>query len=528
MKPKWKFLIPLLLLTGGHAFSQPSAPHTLPVWLPDTAYVHHTDGSVSGFYHYVYNEQGQRTKAHFFALEEGQWIARQRRTYAYDPQGRLLYDLLQAKEDKSWGNLQLNTYAYNAQGKRTLERYQTWSDSLGRWTCPHCFHYSYTPWGETDTIWREDEDSSYLARIIYGFDSRRNRTIEQWQFYDTAWTDLFRATSTYDSLDRLIDYVEENWNHTHDGPPKLEWEFWLHYVYTYDSTGMLSELQTWTWSCADERWNNEKHFFYTYDSARLLTVKTLYAWSRGDEEWVKSERYSNTYDSKGRMTLQTFQTPYNKEWINNRMTGFTYDEDSRLLSETTAQWKIDSQQWQNNAMLTWEYDPWGNLLEAYYANWDQTKKEWEGLYRTRNSINFEGNGDTSRHEMYDRRRGWHLHETNLHVPYHHSTDSLGSFHTSMVSVLYRLYEDSTQSVISGKPESGLYCYPNPAQNMLHIRTDGQELHLCQLWDLNGRMLMEQHPFRTETALSVQTLPAGSYLLRCQTPTGTITRMIYKQ
>ncbi|MBO4282781.1 MAG: T9SS type A sorting domain-containing protein [Bacteroidales bacterium] len=528
MKPKWICLIVLTLLLGEKASGQPSAPQTRPVWLPDTAFVHHTDGSVAGFYRYTYNEQGQRTEALYFAAEAEQWKESQKRTYTYDPQGNLLTDLLQEKADGQWKNLQRNSYAWNTQGLKTLAHHELWSDSLGRWTTPHCFHYTYTPWGEADTIFREDDDSSYVSRTFYCFDANRNRTIEQWQFWDTAWTDLFRATSTYDSLNHLIDYIEENWNHTHGGPPKLEWEYWLHYAYTYDSIGRLSELQTWTWSCGEEKWYNEKHFYYTYDSANRLSVKTYYAWSRGDKQWVKSERTSNDYDSKGRMLRQTFQTPYNGEWINNRLTDFTYDPDGRLLSQTTAQWKTDSQQWVNNARLTWEYDLWGNLEEEAYANWDSRKKAWEGLYRTRNTFNLEGNGDTSSHEMYDNRKGWRLHETNLHVPYHHSRDSIGGFHTSKVSVHYRLFEDSTQAVRSYRTEPQVFCHPNPTSDQLHLRTDGETLLHCQLWDVNGRILLEQRPLCTETTLSLRALPNGAYLLRCQTPKGTLIRMIYKQ
>ena len=520
-----KLLLPLIIIGCLSASAQPTPPHEKPVRLPDTAFIYNTDGAVSGFYEYLYDQQGRRTEIRFHSAINGQWEEQQRRTYTYDQRSNLLCDLVQNLENGQWKNITRNLYAYDAQDNRTLEHYQTWSDSLGRWTSPHIFHYTYDQRGNVDTFFREDDDSDYIARIFYRHNANGDVTLEQWQFWDTAWTDIFRATSTYDSHGRLLDYLEENWNHTHGGPPKLEWENWLHYLYSYDSAGNRSELQTWTWECGEEKWTNEFHYYYSYDSGNRLSTTTLYVWKRGTSEWAKREFTSNEYDPKGQLARSILQTPYNKEWVNHRLREYSYDQTGRKTLETEAFWNMEGQQWDNNSKSTWKFDRWGNQLENVFYNWESQKKQWVGVYRTTNSYTGEGNGDTCRYEMYDSRKGWYPFENTLYVPYLNKMEQLGGFLTSKVVVHYSIIGTDA---ITRHTETDLQCYPNPAQDFIRIRIDGATLLHCQLWDASGRIVAESRPCSGETTLSLSNLPKGAYILRCQTSSETIIRTVLKQ
>lgn len=527
MKTKLHLLITLFLLgTAYYLSGQPTGPHAMPAWLPDTAFIHNTDGTVSGYYVYQYDKEGRRCEIRFYAAEAGKWVENQRRSYTYDQRSNLLTDLVQIYEKGLWKNRFRNNYAYDARDNQTLEHYEVWSDSLNRWTSPHIFHYTYNRFDKVDTFFREDDDSTYIARVFYNYDAFGNRTLEQWQFWDTAWTDMFRATTTYDSLYRIVDYLEENWNHTHGGPPKLIWENWLHYAYSYDSAGNCSELQTWIWDCEKEHWINENHYYYTYNPDGKNLTTTLFAWKRGSGEWAKKEFTSNEYDNKGQLARSVTQTPYNKEWTNHRLRNFAYDKAGRQVLLTEAFWDMELQQWDSNSKTTWDFDTWGNQLENAFFNWDKQKKQWVGVYRATNSFTVEGNGDTCRYEMYDSRKGWYPFENTLYVPYHNNMEKLGGFLTSKVIVNYSLLDDTTS--IAQHSSSSLLCYPNPAQDFIRIRTDGAPLLHCQLWDANGRLLTELHPCREEAVLPLQQLPKGAYLLRCRTSKENISRIIYKQ
>ena len=265
------FLI-ALWISAAVCSAQPNHPHALPVQMPDTAFIYNTKGNIYGFYHYIYGEKALRTEEHYYVSDNGLFTERGRKFYTYDERGNVLSELQQQKTGDIWANQFQNFYAYDAQNHKTLVHNQLWVDSLDRWYNAHYFHYSYNAQGLVDTFFREDDDSSYIAQLFYRYNSHGMLTHEQWRYRnDTGWMDTYRATITYDTADRMLTYLEENWNHTHGGPPKLEWEPWMNYIYTYDSLGNKIELFTRIWSCDDAEWINEKHFFYTYDSLQRCT-----------------------------------------------------------------------------------------------------------------------------------------------------------------------------------------------------------------------------------------------------------------
>lgn len=518
-------------LTAGLCLAQPNRPHALPVLMPDTAFIYSTKGNIYGFYHYIYNDKGLRTEEHYYISDNGQWTEHLQRLYTYDAQGNILEDLQQQKVNGNWVNLFQNLYAYDAQQHRTLNRMRTWNDTLGRWYEQHIFHYSYNTRGLVDTFFREDDDSSYVARLFYRYNAHDSLILEQWQYWDdTGWTDTYRATITYDTADHMLTYLEENWNHTHGGPPKLEWEPWLYYVYTYDSLGNKTELFTRVWLCEDAKWINEKHFFFTYDSLQRCTEECLYGWSRGkDEHWVKKSLTSNTYDEQNRCIYKVAKMPYKDEWINNRATTYSYDNCGYPTARMEETWNLSDACWEKNALYNWTFQSNGFLTHESYANWNPQKKDWQGVYRTSRIFNGNGDEEEVNYEMYDAKKGWYPYENTLYVLYHDNGDTLGTFHTSKVRVCYRLLEDSLPGEgITAFRSSRLLCSPNPAEDKIILTAEGTEILRCQLFSPDGRLCLESFPQQSGTEISVAHLPKGAYLLRCLTGKGILTQTVIKR
>lgn len=528
MKKKLIFAAILPVMFFSQSMAQPNNQHSLPCLQPDTAYIYLNDGSVGGFYHYIYSNQGQRTEEHYFESQSGEWKESIRRYYTYGSDGLLRNDLQQNMDNGQWKNLFENSYSYDGQKRLTMEHYKEWSDSLGRWYNKNCFYYTYNQDGKVDTFFRIEDDSNYIARIFYHYDAQGNQTLEQWQHWDTAWTDMFRATSVYNSKNQLVDYLEENWNHTHGGPPKLEWENWRHFVYKYDSLGDKKEWHTWCWDCANECWINEFQHYYTYDSTHRCINELIMTWDRGNLVWVKKEFFSFEYDGNNRIILQTKQTPYGEEWINNEREAYVYDEAGRTTSKSSAYWNLDYQEWINTFWEVWDFDAYGNMLENTFYNWDAKKNDWTGVYRTLNSFDENGNGDTSRHEMFDNKKGWYPFPNFLSITYNQKQDTIGEFHTSKVSVHYHLYQiDSTPVASIAIPK--LNCFPNPVKELLFVNTeDNMQIERYQLWNAQGQLLMDKQLGQNRIAIPMKQLPKGLYLLRCQTAKGTLVQTIIKQ
>ena len=521
----------MILLIAGSCLAQPNSPRPLPVLLPDTAFIYSTKGNIYGFYHYIYDEKALRTEEHYYISDNGQFTEQARRCYTYDARGNVLSDLRQQKTDGKWKNQFQNMYAYDAQNRITLVHNQLWTDSLGCWYSAHCFHYTYNAQGLVDTFSREDDDSGYIAQSFYRYNPHGMLTHEQWRYRnDTGWMDTYRATITYDTADRMLTYLEENWNHTHGGPPKLEWEPWLNYIYTYDSLGNKTELFTRAWLCEEEEWINEKHYFYTYDSLQRCTEECYYAWSRGnDAKWVKKSLTFYTYDEQSHCIQSLVQTPYLDGWTNSRLTAFSYDNRGNLTAKMEEYWNMTDSCWERNALYGWDFHANGFLTGETFSNWNPQQKEWQGIYRTTRTFNGNDDEETVCYEMYDSRKGWYPFENTLYVLYHGNRDTLGTFHTPKVRVCYRLLEDSLpEDGIAGFRDIQLQCSPNPAEDKIFLTAGGTDILRCQLFSTDGRLCLECFPQQSGAELSVAHLPAGTYIVRCLTGKGLLSQTIIKR
>ena len=111
-------------------YAQPNRPQTLPVIMPDTAFIYSTQGNIYGFCHYIYNNCAQRTEEHYYVSDNGQWKEQTRKFYTYDTHGNILRELQQQQVNGQWENLLRNDYAYDAQQHKTLYHNQIWNDTL--------------------------------------------------------------------------------------------------------------------------------------------------------------------------------------------------------------------------------------------------------------------------------------------------------------------------------------------------------------------------------------------------------------
>jgi Secretion system C-terminal sorting domain len=73
----------------------------------------------------------------------------------------------------------------------------------------------------------------------------------------------------------------------------------------------------------------------------------------------------------------------------------------------------------------------------------------------------------------------------------------------------------------------LNIYPNPAQNLVSIKA-GSTIKDISLYDIRGRLLLSIHPDNTDASLDVSAQPAGVYLLKIATDTGSSTRKLVKE
>ena len=64
-------------------------------------------------------------------------------------------------------------------------------------------------------------------------------------------------------------------------------------------------------------------------------------------------------------------------------------------------------------------------------------------------------------------------------------------------------------------------YPNPATNVLTLKTGDVSNAQITVFDINGQKVTEQIAESTETTLNVSSLPAGNYIVEIKSADGTV-------
>ncbi len=504
---------------AGSTAAQPSAPRTLPQWQPDTVFLFGNNGQCNERRTYAYNGKAQRVTEYSAVPDGTQWTDKAIRTYTYDAYGNLLKNELKHKSEKEWVTETEISYTYDAEQRLIEMQEQHWNDSSRKWQNDHHFFYTYNARGKCDTIVHCDLGDEYSGRTFYSFDEAGRQLTEHWQLWDSVgkrWEDSYRSTRTYDSNGNELTFLSENWNHTHGGPPKLEWENYEHVVCTYDSLNRLTDYFFETWLCPEQRWEYLQHSTYTYDDNGNMITDYRMDWKRGkNAHWINSEYRTYVYDEQNRLIQCIFQTGMSDSlWRPNTTTTYSYDENGHQIYKMEELWK--NSEWLKFSLYAQDFDSEGNLLKDAYFNWDNTQNDWKGTYRYLYHFDSLYNGDTASYELYDPKKGWCLSDNNISVSYDLQRQQIGIFNTSRAVVRYTLLTD--ESVIDRK-QTRLQCYPNPCYDELHVDAMGGVILRYVITDATGRVRMEGSSDQTKLTIFLHSLPSGYYILHCSTTLG---------
>ena len=86
--------------------------------------------------------------------------------------------------------------------------------------------------------------------------------------------------------------------------------------------------------------------------------------------------------------------------------------------------------------------------------------------------------------------------------------------------------DPTLSITNIDDNSNIAFYPNPLKDILIINANNTEINLLEIYDLNGRRVLEIH--NPKNQISLQTLAQGIYVTKAHSTKGIHTKKIIKQ
>ncbi|OQX72554.1 MAG: hypothetical protein B6D61_13565 [Bacteroidetes bacterium 4484_249] len=137
-------------------------------------------------------------------------------------------------------------------------------------------------------------------------------------------------------------------------------------VNTYDGNDFLTEMMTYWWD--QGAWNQTVKTEYTNNASGNPTLALSYNWNAGTQEWDLMFRDTYTYNGSGLCSEVLTEMWMVTEWINSGMEENSYDGNGNRTETITSVWEFMTNAWQNSAMFTYTYS--NNLLtEMLSKNW---------------------------------------------------------------------------------------------------------------------------------------------------------------
>jgi hypothetical protein len=203
------------------------------------------------------------------------------------------------------------------------------------------------------------------------------------------------------------------------------------------------------WDTLTNAWVNDYKYTVNMTNQRLNNYVGQ-EWDNISNSWVNAEKYDATYNSAGQMLTEEWAEWFGSAWDPTERLTYTYDSNGNLLTMTEQEW---SNAWVNLYKETHTYDSNGNQTSS-------TSQIWGGSSWT-NSNNTE-----------------------------------------------RFFDCVTASVVEVSSKAAGSVFPNPASDVISIRTDIQYSAII-LRDITGKEVMS---IDTGSEINVRTLDKGIYLI----------------
>ncbi|MCW3121449.1 MAG: C-terminal target protein [Flavipsychrobacter sp.] len=360
------------------------------------------------------------------------------------------------------------------------------------------------------TMWQYVADSAYVNSMYttQDFDANNNITTNTKQYWSgTSWVLYARELYTYTTSNKIATMIYQSWGGTVWVPQYKD-------VYTYDTKGNMILDVYQIWNGLTSKFDNYSQKTYTYD---IVTNKLL---NETDE------------------SLYTGSPVYTEQWV------FTYTTDTQLLTTAYNYW---SSGWQPSTLRTNTYDVAHNRVSELYQVYNSMTSAWENItYNIYSS--FVGKHMPRKQVM----QSWNTSlggswENSMEYTYtYNSMDQMtsstgmswnvvGIFEFAAGDPMARYYyatHGGTTTVKNVTNDNGsANIYPVPASNMLHINLNWNvaQASTIAIYDMTGKMVtpLMNVPSATEyhTAISVNTLAAGTYIVKINGTEGQVVKQI---
>lgn len=356
---------------------------------------------------------------------------------------------------ETWVGNQKSAYEYDDNNNLLLFKGFWWDNFHNEWIWSTKSIYTYDDNDnliQNSTFKWQSGDWVGHQQYIYQYDQMNNITeyvFQIWSNMNNDWLNSQKRIYTYDQNDNLIEELRLLWNNSNE-----EWRNFFKYLFEYDENENLVSDTRYSFSLQINDWIGVQKFMFEYDNYENKTEEVVYDWN---EDWIPYQKKIWEYNSAGNITYYNFQVWFDDEWRNFSMYTQEFNNFENIIKRLDYGWSIDENEWFNYGETTYEYDEYQNLIEIVNFNYNPEQNEWFGVLKIR-----------------------------------------------------RFYSEISTNIFDIDANI-LKIYPNPASNQIHI--SGIEMG-SEIWvyDLSGRMLIEETSVHNTEIVEISTLTPGVYIL----------------
>jgi hypothetical protein len=350
----------------------------------------------------------------------------------------------------------------------------------------------------------------FLASILsINLSGQRTQTMLSESWTSGSWVKAFQTNYTYDGSGNILSSVNQTWD-----VPSLSWKDFSRSNYTNNPDGTANVVinQTWsgtTWIDASRTtytytaskkiqtsitenwmgaiWMNLLKQINTYDGSGYLIKNESQTWDMISSSWKNNLQTNYTNNPNGTVNLEISQTWSGSAWENTDRTTYTYNGSLKVLTAVTDKWSSGS--WKSFSMETNTYDGSGYILTELSQLWDTGPATWKNDSRSNYTNNPNGTASQVIMQTWDGISAWN--------------------NTQRLTFTY----SSPTGINETVREAGFTIYPNPASNMITIKTGNTfPGNSYSITDQAGKLILKGKLTDGITSVDISKLNNGMYFL----------------
>ncbi|MCX6287248.1 MAG: T9SS type A sorting domain-containing protein [Bacteroidetes bacterium] len=318
-----------------------------------------------------------------------------------------------------------------------------------------------------------------ISQSIFAYDTINEITTEIRQGWKSgAWGNSARntLTLTISGLTATLTKVHESWLGG-------IWVNAMRYTHTMDvsSDSVLSDL-TEQWD--GTAWVNNARILYSFDGTTWVQTNEVWQYNT----WLNSFRDSYVLDIGGDIQYMLHEIWNGTSWVSNTKYLYTNNPDGYPLSITRQEWVSPS--WNDSTTITYTYDANDNAINGKFELFKSSVWiPWMGTMKV-----FYSGGSL---DLFQ--RDYVNNEYRFEAKYARQWNGIGDLRAG----------DSRLSVT-----------PNPAHENIRIEFPAYRGSTVSVYDIQGRIVMQQPLLQEKTEINISSLPKGIYFVKAGNASGT--------